>query len=236
MKIKSVYIFLVAITVVGLVLLKCHKDIYAKVQNLRGNKTVAERIEQFGSIVHERITPDFERIGVDYPPQNIVLVGIKQDKKLEVWVSQPPVFLKSYSILGASGKLGHKLKEGDKQVPEGFYKVESLNPNSMFHLALRLNYPNSFDIEKAQIEYRNNLGSDIMIHGSNCSIGCLAMGNEAIEELFVMSAETGIDNISVILTPIDFRKQELPDDFIYAPIWVSNLYISIKTELLQLQH
>ena len=75
--------------------------------------------------------------------------------------------------------------EGDKQVPEGFYRIELLNPNSRYHLSLRVNYPNADDIERAREDRRDllNLGGDIMIHGGAESIGCIAIGNPAIEHL-----------------------------------------------------
>ncbi len=211
------------------------RPVVAAIQILRGKQTVAERVEQFGGVVRERLGPEFRKIGVAYPPESITLVGIKQENLLEVWVSDPPKLLKSYPILGASGGLGPKLREGDMQVPEGLYRVESLNPNSMYHLALRVNYPNQFDKAKGKLDGREDLGADIMIHGKDCSIGCLAMGDEAAEELFVLAAETGIDTISVILTPVDFRRQELPARMPEVPEWAPELYAAIKQELMKLE-
>ncbi|MHC4642127.1 MAG: L,D-transpeptidase family protein, partial [Planctomycetota bacterium] len=127
-----------------------------------------------------------------------------------------------------------KLKEGDRQVPEGLYRIESLNPNSMFHLSLRINYPNEFDREQAKHENRTNLGGDIMIHGSNVSIGCLAMGDETAEDLFILTAETGIENISVILSPVDFRKSTFPEVTYSLSEWTDVLYEQIKQELSKL--
>jgi len=215
---------------------KLRQPVVAVIQVLRGKKTVADRVEQFGDIVRERLRPRFESIGVVYPPRKIILVGIKQDDLLEVWVSDPPLLLKSYSILGASGVLGPKLQEGDMQVPEGLYRIESLNPNSLYHLALRVNYPNQFDKAKGQNDGRENLGSDIMIHGKDCSVGCLAMGDEAAEELFILAADTGVDNVSVILSPVDFRSTVLPTRMPSVPDWTSELYASIKKNLMPLGH
>lgn len=204
------------------------------VQILRGKKTVSDRVKEYGPAVHQRLATDFAKIGVSYPPGLVTLVGIKQDNLLEVWVSDPPQLLKTYAVHGASGVLGPKLRGGDMQVPEGLYRIESLNPNSMFHLALRLNYPNSFDKAKGRIDGRNDLGGAIMIHGKSASIGCLAMGNQAAEDLFVLAADTGIDHVSVILTPVDFRKQDLPQQMPDVPDWTPELYASIKQELLKL--
>lgn len=208
--------------------------VIAGIQRVKGVATVKERLEQYGHIVQERLSGEFERAEVKWPPKKITLIGLKEEKQLEVWVSQDGddfCFLKSYPILKASGTAGPKLKEGDRQVPEGLYGIESLNPNSRFHLSLRINYPNAFDRKMAAQEERTNLGGDIMIHGSRVSIGCLAMGDPAAEELFILAAETGVDNISVILSPVDFRVREFEGDLSQMPSWVPELYEQIQVEL-----
>jgi len=199
-----------------------------------GKKTVAERIAQYGDAARGRLSPDFKKAGVEYPPKRIVLAAFKTERILEVWVSRDGKSfhgLRHYPILAASGELGPKQREGDRQVPEGVYRIESLNPNSLYHLALRVNYPNEFDREKGREENRSNLGSDIMIHGKNCSIGCLAMGDEAAEDLFVLAAETGIGNIEVLISPVDFRRTELPRELPSLPAWYGELCEKIKARL-----
>jgi hypothetical protein len=213
---------------------RLRRPVRAGINMVRSQKTVADRVAEFGGAVRERLRPDFQKIRVAYPPDNVILVGLKQENVLEVWVSNPPRLLKTYPILGASGVLGPKLQEGDLQVPEGLYRIESLNPNSLYHLALRVNYPNEFDKAKGKADGRINLGSDIMIHGNTCSIGCLAMGDAAAEELFVLAAETGIENITVILSPVDFRTRDLPTPLPSLPKWSPELYASIKRELVKL--
>jgi hypothetical protein len=206
---------------------------------MTGEKTVAERLKEFGDTVHARLQPRFREIGVACPPKKLILVGLKQERQLELWVSNGSHnfrHLKTYPILAASGTSGPKLKEGDRQVPEGLYKIESLNPNSRFHLALRVNYPNDFDKEHGRLEGRARLGGDIMIHGGTASIGCLAVGDPAAEDLFVLTAETGIKNISVILAPLDFRVRKLPADSPPSPHWTPELYEDIRRALASLKH
>ena len=70
-----------------------------------------------------------------------------------------------------------------------------------------------------------------MIHGKDCSIGCLAMGDEAAEDLFVLAALTGIDNVGVVLSPVDFRFRDLPKDMPTTPRWSKDLYETIRHEL-----
>lgn len=204
------------------------------IQPMTGGKSIADRVAEFGSGARHRLAPDFHRIGVSYPPARMTLVGIKAERSLQVWVAGPDdgwKHLKDYPILGASGTLGPKLREGDRQVPEGVYKVESLNPNSRYHLALRVSYPNPDDRRRGQQDGRTALGSDIMIHGNTGSVGCLAMGDTAAEDLFVLAAETGTENISIILSPVDFRKHPLPAHMPPTPAWTGELYKSIKGEL-----
>jgi hypothetical protein len=207
------------------------------IQILKGKKSVAERVAEFGDAVHNRLAARFKEVGVEYPPKKIILVGFKQERALEVWVANESgefQYLKSYPILAASGTLGPKLAKGDGQVPEGLYRIESLNPNSLFHLALRVDYPNAFDKAKGTLDGRANLGSDIMIHGKSASIGCLAMGDTAAEDLFVLAAEAGIGHIEVILSPVDFRKRGLPSNMPDVSSWVPKLYSDIQEELLKL--
>lgn len=201
-----------------------------------GGATVAQRLEQYGPAARERLKPFFDKAGVDYPPSELVLIGIKDRRQLEIRAADADGKLRhvrSYPIIAASGHLGPKLREGDRQVPEGLYRIESLNPNSMFHLSLRVNYPNDDDRRRAATDGRANLGGDIMIHGSNGSVGCLAMGDEAAEDLFVLAADVGLGNIELILTPVDFRTSSLPAEFdsTDAPPWTAELYDEIRERL-----
>ena len=163
-----------------------------------------------------------------------MLIGLKQERLLEVHAADADGAFRLicvYPVLGASGVHGPKLKEGDRQVPEGIYRVPELNPNSDFHLSLRLGYPNEFDCAQGEREGRTDLGTDIMIHGDSRSRGCLAIGDPASEDLFVLAALAGIENVKVILAPVDFRKQPdfaPPAD---SPSWTGELYEIIKREL-----
>jgi hypothetical protein len=213
------------------------RPIAAAIQVMNGKKTVGDRIAQYGDAVRARLAPCFASAKVAYPPRRVTLVGLKTERSLQVWVAGDDakwVHLRDYPILGMSGTLGPKLREGDRQVPEGLYQVESLNPNSLYHLALRVNYPNAKDRAQGKQDGRTDLGGDIMIHGKACSIGCLAMGDKAAEDLFVLAAETGIDNVSIVLAPVDFRIRELPARTPPLPPWTNDLYDSIKKELAKL--
>ena len=209
---------------------------------LLGRKTIAERLDQYGPAARERMWGDFEREGVAYPPASVVLVGLKRERVLHVYVAADPAgghrLVRSYPVRGASGALGPKLREGDRQVPEGVYPIESLNPNSRFHLSLRVGYPNEFDRAMARRDGRERLGSDIMIHGGSASVGCLAVGDEAAEDLFVLTADAGRENVRVILAPLDLRTQSSSAGVGASqtgPPWVVKLYGQVRGELARLE-
>ena len=198
-------------------------------------KTVHDRLTEFGAVVRTRLEPHFRAADVPYPPKHLTLLGFKDTRLLEIHAAGDDGnfrFIRSYPVLAASGHLGPKLREGDRQVPEGIYRIQELNPNSRFLLSLWIDYPNAFDRQQAAAENRSDLGGEIMIHGNAVSAGCLAMGDAAAEDLFVLAALTRIENISVVLTPIDFRKDTAP----FAapnesPSWTTELYQQIRREL-----
>jgi hypothetical protein len=200
-------------------------------------RTVNAVLAAIGPQVNARLRPDFVKAGVSYPPERVVLVAFKQERRLDLLAGGKTGKLRlvrSFPILGASGKAGPKLREGDGQVPEGFYRIELLNPNSNFHLSLRVNYPNGDDRTRALSAGQDlsSLGGDIMIHGGMASAGCLAMGDPAAEDLFVLAARTGLDRLELLILPWDFRQTAPPepDDEFSASLYlkltqgIENLY------------
>ena len=144
----------------------------------------------------ERVTP---RLAADLaakglaPGAPLFVRVFKEEKELEVWLldAKTPAaayrLFHKYPILSLSGALGPKLAEGDCQAPEGFYSVagRQLNPLSRFHLSFDIGYPNEYD------RFHGRTGSAIMVHGGSASIGCFAMGDAAIEEIYTL-AETAL--------------------------------------------
>lgn len=194
-----------------------------------GSRTVDDVRHRYSPIIVPRLTRLFAQSGVTYPPEKLGLFAIKEDEALELWAKQKGrwSYIKRYPVKKQSGELGPKLREGDKQVPEGIYQVVGLNPNSRFHLSMKLNYPNRFDLQHAQEEKRYKPGSNIFIHGRASSVGCLAMGDVAIEELFIAVEAVGIENIEVVIAPTDPRKGPLIADSTH-PNWTTNLYRHIE--------
>lgn len=214
-------------------------DVIGSIELMKdGDYTIDQRVEQYGGEVRKRLKPYFKTQRVCYPPEKMILVAIKKEARLELYASDsttPMRHIRDYPILAASGKLGPKLREGDRQVPEGVYPIELLNPNSLYHLSLRIGYPNAFDRAQGVIDGRNRLGGDIMIHGRDVSIGCLAMGDEAAEDLFVLGAKVGVENIKIILTPVDFRKETATAASLGLAPWIESVYAEIRQELAPLK-
>jgi murein L,D-transpeptidase YafK len=204
------------------------------VNKLQGEKTVEDRLEQYGPAARSRLTRYFRAHKLKYPPKRVIFLVLKKEKLLQLYANTTKgrfVHIKDFPVAAASGELGPKLKEGDCQVPEGVYKIVFLNPNSLYHLSMRLDYPNAFDRKMAKADGRTNLGGDIMIHGDCVSIGCVAMGNEISEDLFVMAADIGIENVKVVVAPYDFRKKPgfvLPAN---VPKWTGKLYEKLSDEM-----
>lgn len=198
-----------------------------------GERTVEDVLQIYGTHVTSKLNDYFTKAKVSFPPKAITLVALKQEKKLELWARDNKEFrlIHTYDIRAASGVAGPKLRQGDKQVPEGIYRIEGLNPNSNYHLSMRINYPNEFDLFHAEEEGRTNPGSDIFIHGWAVSIGCLAMGDETIEELFVITAKVGAENVKVVIAPHDPRDYPLETYSEQLPEWTAELYDDISDEI-----
>lgn len=198
--------------------------------------TVEQRLAQYGYAVATRLSPVFTAAKVDYPPHEVAYVAFKDLRQLQVYARNSRTarwkFVKLYPVLAASGKPGPKLLEGDRQVPEGLYQAEFLNANSRFHLSIRLNYPNEFDRRMALRDNRTRLGGDIMIHGNEVSIGCLAMGDEAAEDLFILAAQVGKEHTRIVVSPTDFRLRAGAPSH-QLPLWTTQLYNDLRSELKQ---
>jgi murein L,D-transpeptidase YafK len=128
----------------------------------------------------------FADAGVSFPPSDVLFRVFKQEKELEVWANgkrdEPMKRIATYEVCAMSGGPGPKRAEGDLQVPEGFYRIKYFWPDSSFYLSANVGYPNVSD----RILGGPKPGSEIMIHGGCASIGCVAMSDERIQELWVM--------------------------------------------------
>ena len=195
---------------------------------------IEDRLAQFGDLAVGRLAPRFAAAGVAFPPGEIALLAFKDTRLMQVYARSAPrswTYVCAYPVLAASGALGPKLREGDEQVPEGIYQVTLLNPNSRFHVSLRVDYPNAFDQRMALTDGRSRLGGDIMIHGKAVSAGCLAMGDIAAEDLFALAAMVIPGRMRVVISPTDFRQGAWLMPVAGSPTWTLNLYRLLESEL-----
>lgn len=150
----------------------------------------------------------FKDCGLTYPPKNIFIRIYKQEEELEIWVQERGNYqlFKTWPFCYASGTLGPKRKEGDLQVPEGFYYIDRFNPASNFYLSLGINYPNTSDKKLSDAE---KPGGDIFIHGNCVSIGCVAVTDDKIKEIYwlaVLAKSAGQNKIPVHIFPFHLNN------------------------------
>jgi len=201
-------------------------------QSVTYQQAMREKMSRFLPSADRFFAAEFRRAKMAYPPKQLALLIFKRNLDLQLYAKNQGAwhFIKSFPVLAESGGPGPKLHVGDRQVPEGIYQIIGLNPRSRFDLSIHLDYPNAFDREKAKLDDRQNLGGNIFIHGKNTSIGCVAIGNTAIEQLFPLVAKVGIANVKVIIAPGDMRKFPPVYGKVH-PVWLTQLYHSITVAL-----
>lgn len=199
---------------------------YVAMAGARTHETV---LREIGPTRRPTLRSAVTAAGLSYPPSDVTLIGLKEERVLEVWARADAGWrrVSRFPVLAASGGPGPKLREGDLQVPEGVYRVTAFNPNSSYHLSLRVDYPNADDRAAARADGRTTLGGDIFIHGKAVSIGCLALGDAAIEELYVLLADVGLTKTRLVLAP-----SATPKPAADAAPWVAGLYARLARELL----
>lgn len=141
------------------------------------------------AVAASKVRPGLERdlsaIGLRFGDP-VFIRAFKEENELELFVRNRATgefdLFRTYPIVAASGSLGPKLAEGDMQVPEGFYFVppNAMKPDSQFHLAFNIGFPNEYD------RLHGRSGTFIMVHGNCQSIGCLAMTDAKIEEIYTL--------------------------------------------------
>jgi murein L,D-transpeptidase YafK len=163
---------------------------------------------------------------IDWMNFQVFFRAFKKEEILEVWVKSPNnatfVLLKTFPFCINSGTLGPKRKEGDRQIPEGFYEINRFNPKSSFFLSLGLNYPNISDLKLGDKE---KVGSDIFIHGGCASVGCISITDDGIKEVYLLANEAkknGQKTIEVHIFPMKFKEKTWQTFFGEHPEWEKN--------------
>lgn len=166
---------------------------------------VKEAYKKYG----KKVSDLYNKLGLDENSLEIYLRAFKKEKLLEVWAKDKNKkqysLLTSYDFCKSSGTLGPKRKEGDLQIPEGFYRIVTFNPESQFYLSLGINYPNRSD---KVLGDTTNLGGDIFIHGDCVTVGCIPITDEKIQELYIIAVDAkavgqGRIPVSIFPTKLD---------------------------------
>jgi murein L,D-transpeptidase YafK len=161
----------------GVLLAGCNSDEISLASNAKANQPVSPKL----------IAAMTEK---DMDLQSPILVRLfKQEAELEVWKQDRSgrfALLKTYPICRWSGDLGPKVREGDRQAPEGFYAISpaQMNPQSAYYLSFNTGYPNAYD------RSLGHTGSELMVHGDCSSRGCYAMTDEQIAEIYTLGRES----------------------------------------------
>jgi len=160
----------------------------------------------------DTLQKQFEAKKLQWPAKYLYIRSFKYDSQLEVWVKndikdQFQLF-KTYKVCALAGSLGPKRMQGDYQVPEGFYYINEFNPRSNYYLSLGINYPNASD---KILSDSLKPGSEIYIHGSCVTVGCIPIRDEQIDELYILAAhakDRGQDFIPVHIFPIRYNVEK----------------------------
>src|SRR6202171_4936220 len=161
----------------GVLLAGCNSDEISLANNAKANQPVPAKL------IADMTAKDMDL-------QSPILVRLfKQEAELEGWKQDPSgrfALLKAYPICRWSGDLGPKVREGDRQAPEGFYSITpgQMNPQSAYYLSFNTGYPNAFD------RALGRSGSQLMVHGDCSSRGCYAMTDEQIAEIYSLGGES----------------------------------------------
>jgi murein L,D-transpeptidase YafK len=173
------------------------------------------RISKTSSVfskVEDSLKKELKEKGFNWPAKYMYVRAFKHEKQLEVWLKndweETFQLFKVYKVCATSGTYGPKRKEGDKQIPEGFYYINEFKPNSNYHLALGLNYPNASD---AILSDHVKPGGDIYIHGNCVTIGCLPLTDSLIEQVYYLASvvkDQGQDFIPVHIYPLRYESEK----------------------------
>jgi murein L,D-transpeptidase YafK len=186
-----------------------------------------ERLAEVRARVEPGLRRDLAAAGLKWGAP-VLIRAFKESAELELWMAagkgEPWRLWRTWPIARQSGALGPKQREGDLQVPEGFYQVslEGLNPLSRYHLSFNIGYPNERD------RHLERTGSLIMIHGGALSIGCLAMTDPVIGEIYLLveaALRGGQAEVPVHLFPFWMTKERLEDaaDSPWLEFWTDEL-------------
>ncbi len=202
---KPVILLLILIT-----LISCNSS---SSNNMSNNFSPYPRVRQAYSEKGDVVKQLLADKNIDTSALNLFIRAFKEEKTVEIWgknaADEKYQLVITYDVCKNSGDLGPKRREGDYQVPEGFYHNDRFNPKSTYHLSLGLNYPNASD---KILSDKDAPGSDIFIHGKCVTVGCLPMTDDKIKEIYIMAEfakRAGQSKIPVHIFPFEMTKEHI---------------------------
>ncbi|MBT3423877.1 MAG: L,D-transpeptidase family protein [Bacteroidetes bacterium] len=219
---------LVKTTVVIILLSLFSIPVFSQGSGFKDQQKKYARVRQAYNDKYDYIDNLLKEKGIKQFHYELFIMTYKAEQIVEVWVRPKEkkefILLVSYDICSPSGDLGPKRKQGDLQVPEGFYKIDRFNPASNFYLSLGVNYPNASDKIRGN---RVTPGGDIFIHGNCVTIGCIPLTDNIIKELYLLAIEAkdnGQDKIRVFMLPFKMTDENMNEN-------KNNPHYSFWTEL-----
>lgn len=218
-----------------ILLMFLQSSLWAMAPKLNWDNATDHAILKYGLRTEPELIGFFKKAGLSYPPKDIALLAFKKERHVQLWAREngPYRLVHVYPLTAFSGRLGPKLKENDRQIPEGIYHLVSFNPFSSMHLSMMINYPNQFDRTQAMKDGRSRLGNNIFLHGKDKSVGCLAVGDRSIDQLFLLARRVGLSHIQLIISPNDLRKDKAATSNFAQPRWLPELYKQLEQTLKQ---
>jgi murein L,D-transpeptidase YafK len=177
--------------------------------NFKSQQKQFARVKTAYSEKEKLVNELFSAKGIELSSAAIFIRAFKQEAELEIWAKNQKdekyQLIKTYKICSSSGDLGPKRKQGDGQVPEGFYEINRFNPYSNFYLSLGVSYPNASD---KILGNKGNLGGDIFIHGDCVTIGCMPLTDDKIKEVYLMAVEAKSNGGKIPVHIFPFRMND----------------------------
>ncbi len=174
------------------------------------NQLKYKRVRDAYTEKENEILEKLSSLDIDISTMNVYIRIFKKEKLVELWAQNSPgdsfKLVEEYDICRLSGWLGPKRREGDLQVPEGYYHINVFNPFSSYHLSMCINYPNKSDKVLSDKEHP---GGDICIHGNCVTIGCVPITDDKIKELYIYCVEA--KNNGQQKVPVTFFPCKLSD-------------------------
>ena len=181
------------------------------------------RLAEVRARVEPALREKLAKSGIPYGAPTFIRI-FKEEKTLELWIQPEPGarykrFHRYPIATWGRGTIGPKLREGDGQAPEGFYQVSAsaMNPNSSFHLSFNLGFPNRYD------RHHRRTGTHLMVHGDQVSVGCYAMTDPQIEEIYLLvdaAHRSGQRHVPVHCFPFNITQQKLATPGIRNSPWL----------------